>query len=195
MSPTRALAFLLPALLAGLMMTFGLEACAAVECEISANCPQGKVCSEAGLCIEVGCSSSLDCNMEEWCSDESGLCTSGCLHDRDCFPTENCDAANRTCVRPGCRNTQLDCEFGEFCNNLTGECYDAGGFYCETCESTKDCGSGNNVCLRMGGSSQTYCGVDCASGQLCPRGYECARVRSLGDVTVGFQCVAACWEL
>ena len=181
--------------LAALLVPLGLGGCTQAECEISANCPEGKVCSAEGRCTEVACSSSLDCNIEEFCDADSGKCESGCLNDRDCLPTDTCEGSSRTCVNPGCRNTQLDCEFGEFCNNLTGECYDAGGFYCSLCESSEQCGSGNNVCLRMGGSSQTYCGVDCASGQECPRGYECARVRSLGDVTVGFQCVAACWEL
>jgi len=176
-------------------LILGAGACDQAECETSANCPQGEVCNADGRCEIQTCGSSLDCNIEEFCDFESGNCTSGCLNDRDCLPTHACETESRTSVRPGCRNTQLDCNMGEFCNNLTGECYDAGGFYCSTCESSEDCGSANNVCLRMGGSNQTYCGVDCSGGQECPRGYECARVRSLGDVTVGFQCIAACWEL
>lgn len=191
----RLTAAVAPLLAAFALMVFGAGACDAPECEVSANCPQGEVCNAEGRCETQDCSSSLDCQIEEYCNAESGNCESGCSNDRDCLPTHVCDAETNTCVEPGCRNTQLDCQVGEFCNNLTGDCYDAGGFYCQSCESTEDCGSANNVCLRMGGSQQTYCGVDCSGGQECPRGYECARVRSLGDVTVGFQCVAACWEL
>jgi hypothetical protein len=190
---SRHLALLLIAL-AGLLV-FGATACDQPQCEISSHCPEGQVCNSDGQCNAQACSSSLECNIEEFCDFESGNCTAGCQNDRDCLPTSSCNTETRTCFEPGCRNTQLDCEFGTFCNNLTGECYDAGGAYCRQCESSADCGSANNVCLRLGGSNQTFCGVDCSGGQECPRGYSCARVRSLGDVTVGFQCIASCWEL
>lgn len=168
--------------------------CPSKECESSLNCPAGEVCGADGQCIVVTCASSLDCNIEEYCSDETGQCQAGCQNDRDCLPTHTCDPDSRQCAASGCRSTALDCDVGEFCNALTGQCVFAGPNYCHHCESDLDCGSSNNFCIRIGsGFDQTYCGVDCSAGQECPRGYECLRVRSVGDVTVAYQCVAPCW--
>lgn len=177
-----------------LMAMVSLVGCDRTECETSENCPDGKACSVDGQCIDVACTSSLDCNIGEYCSAESGSCTAGCLNDRDCLPSLSCDTEAKQCVEKGCRSTALDCDFGEFCNTLTGQCTDAGSYYCKPCESDLDCGSSNNFCLRLNsGLDQTYCGVDCSSGQECPRGFECLRIRAAGDVTLGYQCVAACW--
>jgi hypothetical protein len=171
-----------------------LLGCTQKECETSENCPNGEVCNTEGQCIVVACTSSLDCNMEEFCSADTGQCTTGCQNDRDCLPTDVCDPESSRCVATGCRATALDCDVGEFCNALTGQCVNAGGNYCKGCESDLDCGSANNFCIRIGsGFDQTYCGVDCSGGQECPRGYECLRVRTVGDVTVAYQCVAPCW--
>lgn len=181
-----------------LLLLLCLTGCVEKDCETSDNCPDGTVCSESGFCSQVSCNSSVECPIESWCNSDVGQCESGCLNDRDCLPTHTCDAEARTCTEPGCRSTQLDCNVGEFCNTLSGQCFSTGGApYCRSCETKFDCNSGTdgpNWCLRMGGSSQTYCGVDCSAGQECPRGYSCGRVRTVGDVTVAYQCVAPCWE-
>ncbi|MBJ93052.1 MAG: hypothetical protein CMP23_01105 [Rickettsiales bacterium] len=196
----RAVARVAALALLGLLL---LTSCEATECETSANCENGTVCTESGRCVEVSCHSSVECPIETWCNSDSGACEPGCLSSRDCLPTNICDEETRQCVLPGCRNTDLDCDLGQFCNALSGQCYDAGRpatqdtYYCKSCESRADCNGGvdgPNWCLRMGGSSQTYCGVDCSAGQQCPRGYSCGRVRTVGDVTVAYQCVAPCWE-
>ncbi len=179
------------------LLSLTAAACGEKECTTSAHCLAGTVCSAAGNCIPVNCNSSVECPIESWCNSDTGECEAGCLNDRDCLPTHTCDAEARACVEPGCRSTQLDCDYGQFCNTLSGQCYDAGGYYCNTCETKYDCNGGvdgPNWCLRLGGSSNTYCGVDCSAGQQCPRGYGCGRVRTVGNVTVAYQCVAPCWE-
>ena len=164
-------------------------------CAAHEDCPSGSICSDSGSCVTQACASSLDCAIESWCDPGTGQCTPGCLNDRDCLPTELCDQEQRQCVTTGCRSTALDCNFGEFCDSLSGDCIPAGGFYCHACESNDDCGSPNNVCVRLGGSVQTtWCGVDCSGGQSCPQGYTCGRVRTTGNVTVSYQCFAPCWE-
>jgi hypothetical protein len=172
-----------------------LAACAKKECETSANCEAGTVCSATHQCIPVSCFSSNDCPVRSWCNPDTGGCEEGCLNDTDCLPSEHCDVAQRSCYTPGCRGTQLDCSFGEFCNALSGTCYPAGGYYCLRCERNEDCGGANNYCLRLGGSLDPFCGVDCSAGQECPRGYDCVPVRTTGDVTLAYQCIAPCWEL
>ena len=130
--------------------------------------------------------------MEQFCSVEQGTCQAGCETDRDCFSYHRCEEGS--CVNHGCRSTVLDCAMGEFCNNLTGECYPAAGPYCRECNGDEDCGGGANRCVRIGGVG-LYCGVDCSAGQECPRGYNCSSVVDAVGNPVAFQCVTACWEL
>lgn len=177
------------------VLSLGLSGCPKPDCAAPEDCPSGYVCTDTGSCQIISCNSSLDCPIESWCNAATGQCEVGCLNDRDCLPTHQCNQDSLTCYEPGCRSTDLDCDIGQFCNPVSGQCVDAGGFYCNECETSADCGSSNNWCIRMGGSSQTYCGVDCSGGQECPRGYTCARVRGPGDVTVAYQCIAPCWEL
>jgi hypothetical protein len=124
--------------LASLLLLLLLAGCQAKECETSANCQDGTVCTESGICVEVSCNSSGECPIETWCNSDTGSCEPGCLGDRDCLPTNECDEGTRQCVQPGCRTTQLDCDLGQFCNALSGQCYDAGGYYCQQCESKFD---------------------------------------------------------
>lgn len=179
----------------GLLALLAVSGCPAKECETSDNCPPGTVCTESGTCQQLQCTSSNDCPVGNWCDLDKGDCTPGCVSDNDCLPSEQCDVEQRQCRTPGCRNTVLDCAFGEFCNENSGECIDAGNAYCRACERNEDCGaSGANLCLRFGGQLDAYCGVDCSTDQVCPAGYSCVRVTNTGE-TVSFQCIAACWEL
>jgi len=179
-----------------LLALVALTGCKAKECETSENCAPGTVCSAGGTCIPLGCTSSDDCEVGTYCDLDQGACTAGCNSDNDCLPSMECDVEQRECIQPGCRNTKLDCGVGEFCNELSGECFDAGNAYCRPCERDEDCGSlGANICLRFGGQLDAYCGVDCANGQECPAGYTCLRVSTSGSTTIAYQCLAACWEL
>ena len=163
--------------------------------ESNEECGEGRVCTDTGTCQVISCDSSLDCPIESWCDGSTGQCTPGCLNDRDCLPTRSCDQERRECFEPGCRSTALDCEFGQFCNATSGQCLDAGDVYCRECQNSDDCDSINNWCVIMPGSSETYCAVDCSNGSECPRGYTCVRIRGPGDVTMGYGCIAPCWEV
>jgi len=167
-----------------------LAGCAS-ECEENLHCAVEEVCT-SGSCEPRGCAASTDCPMETFCSDETGICEAGCQSDRDCYPYHRCND-DGICANAGCRSTELDCALGEFCDTLTGECFEATGAYCRPCEHEDDCGAGN-MCLNIG-YTQTYCGVDCALGQECPRGYECGRVQDAGGNILGYQCITACWLL
>jgi len=185
--PSRALVPLLCALAA--LATSGCKA----ECEQNLNCPADQVCTD-GKCAARLCLDSSTCPMETFCSDEDGTCKGGCQGDRDCYPYHRCDEDGR-CVENGCRNTSLDCGLGQFCNELTGECFDAGGAYCHTCEVDSDCG-GSSFCLDIGApGGQRYCLVDCSMGQECPRGYPCVDIVNGGGAVVGMGCYARCWEI
>ncbi len=192
----RAMRWGLPLTMLLALLVLVLPGCKPKACETSDNCPAGTICTDTGLCQTIQCGSSNDCPVENWCNLDTGDCEAGCLSDNDCLPSEKCDVEQRECIKPTCRSTQLDCEFGQFCNQLSGACFDAGGNYCKSCERSEDCGAtGNNLCLRFGGQLDSYCGVDCSAGQECPRGYDCVRVTTSGQATLSYQCIAACWEL
>ena len=159
----------------------------AVECTEALPCGFGEVCVE-GVCSARSCATSSDCSMESYCN--KGACTTGCGEDSDCYPGDACDSATQTCVSAGCRSSTLDCDFGQFCNTVTGECYDASGYYCLECLEDDDCGGNGNLCLSLGGG-QNFCGVTCDQESDCPAAYTCLEVSSGGG---GFtkQCLTLC---
>ena len=155
----------------------------------------GRTACLGGTCESVECWESMDCPLGSVCAG-NWACQAGCQNDGDCPAEETCE--DGTCVKASCRSTLLDCDFGEFCNAVSGECYQSGGYYCSECETKFDCNGGvdgPNWCLNMSGSEPYYCGVDCWAGQECPAGYSCSRIRTAGNVTVGYVCTAPCWEL
>ena len=174
--------------LAGLALV-GLSSCGTPGSSCSQDVPCtgfGEVCI-AGQCVVGTCSTNADCPIENRC--ENRECVPGCDRDNDCYPGSSCDVELSECVEDACKETRVDCGFREFCNVLSGECYDAGAQYCRPCTSgsaAQDCGEGN---LCIGG----FCGVDCADGQQCPSGFECfAFSNSAGEIT-DYQCWTYCW--
>lgn len=161
----------------------------APECSETVSCGFGEMCVE-GVCKGQTCATSAQCNMEQYCS--GGACVAGCEDDEDCYPGDACDVAAATCGPATCTDTRTDCAFGEFCNTLTGECYDAGGYYCHPCVGDEDCGGNGNYCLDFGYPPSNFCGVTCTFESDCPDGYTCAEV-SLPDSAVTFQCITYCW--
>ncbi len=145
-------------------LVLALVGCGAdAECDEENTCRFGQVCIE-GACVTKSCATSAQCPMEHTCDD--GSCTEGCGEDDDCYPGDVCGETG-ACEPKDCRDTRVDCGFQEFCNEFTGECYEAGGYYCKICNDDNDCGGNGNHCY--GG----YCGVDCSSDADCPSGFQC----------------------
>ncbi|HJN74369.1 MAG TPA: hypothetical protein QGF58_10600 [Myxococcota bacterium] len=160
-----------------------------VQCDEATACPFGEVCVE-GVCESVACATSVDCGMEQHC--EGRTCVEGCAEDSDCWPGDVCDLASKTCIARGCRDTQLDCGYREFCNEANGECYETTGYYCRPCEDDSNCGSEDNICLNFG-SGRQYCGVYCEDDQECPSGFGCLPVGDINGNIISFQCITYCW--
>lgn len=159
------------------------------ECSEEQPCPFGSVCNE-GVCMQIPCSTSDQCGPEEYCLDR--VCVSGCAEESDCLPGDTCDTTTNTCEPRGCRSTQLDCNYKEFCNEANGECYEAGGYYCRSCADDDDCGGNDNLCLNFGTSGQ-YCGVTCSSDEDCPAGFDCSPIGDINGNIVSYQCLTYCW--
>lgn len=155
------------------------------ECSEEQACPLGSVCTN-GSCVEQSCATSDQCPIEQFCSSDR-VCTPGCEADSDCKFGDICDVGAGMCASTQCYDTHIDCGFGEFCNP-GGECYDAGGYYCEPCNDDGDCGGNGNMCLSFG-----YCGVACDSSNDCPAGYQCGDVVDLSGNVVSHQCYTACY--
>lgn len=150
------------------------------ECDAERPCGFGEICAE-GACEAGGCATSTQCPMAHHCVD--GTCASGCAAPSDCYPGDTCNGG--VCELARCEDTQLDCDYREFCDELTGECYDAGEQYCRPCDRDADCGDGNE-CWNH------HCGVDCSSA-ACPAGFTCYDfVDDFGNV-VAQQCLTYCW--
>jgi hypothetical protein len=82
------------------------------------------------------------------------------------------------------------CGYQEFCNRQTGQCFAAGGTYCQTCQQDSDCNCGSGAtcppgphhCLEFqdsdGGSQGKFCmlgGCNPDGGMEtgCPQAYVC----------------------
>ncbi len=169
----------------GMLAVWLLAACSGVEAECSedVSCEFGSVCVE-GVCEAQGCATSSQCGIEQFCLDNA--CVDGCEADTDCRFGDGCDAQLHECVETACADTRLDCGFGEFCSP-SGECYDAGGYYCAECQVDGDCGGGGNYCV--GG----YCGVTCEGDSDCPGGFDCLPFSDFNGNVIAYQCYTYCW--
>jgi len=179
-------------LLFGLLAT---QSCSqgGTPCSNNLECDSNEVC-RSGFCRARSCLSSTECDIQHFCDDESGVCVSGCQLDRDCLPDEFCDEG--ACALAGCQDTNLDCSIGQFCNGITGTCFDAGGYYCQSCTGSGDneCGGPQNYCVTIGGAGP-YCGVDCSQGQACPRGFDCLPISDGAGNIIARNCITPCWLL
>jgi hypothetical protein len=162
----------------------GCPSGAPAECSETQACPIGSVC-QAGVCEAQYCATSSQCGIEQYCSEDRA-CTPGCQLDSDCKFGDYCDEGTQTCMASECTNSRLDCGYKEFCSPA-GECYEAGGRYCQDCEDDADCGVGN-YCL------SGYCGVACEDDTDCPGGFDCYGITDslTGNIT-GHACYTACW--
>ncbi len=154
------------------------------ECSEDTPCAFGEECIE-GQCVASTCATSTQCGIEQYCGADN-TCVAGCQEDSDCMFGDYCDTDASTCVAAECTDTHLDCSLGEFCSP-TGDCYEAGGYYCRDCEEDGDCGGGGNYCY------SGYCGVECDSQKDCPAGYDCVGLQDLSGNIVTHICFTACW--
>jgi hypothetical protein len=157
------------------------------ECDATRPCEFGEQCV-AGFCETPGCSTSQQCPIEHYCTAARD-CVPGCQNDGDCRTGYACDLETQECVLEDCEDTAIDCGYKEFCNVATGECYDAGGTYCDPCRSStevEDCGAGNE-CLNG------YCARNCTTNAECPSGFECYPFANDQGQIVTYQCFTYCW--
>ena len=178
-----------------LLLAAGLLGCnpkVVGECDEETPCPGFSSCVE-GECIVRKCSTSEDCGMEAFCDD--GECAVGCDNNSDCYPGDECKKqgdGESSCVEAGCRETSVDCEFGEYCDANSGDCYNASGLLCSTCSGNGDCGGDGNECINFG-SNGRYCGTTCSYDTDCPAGYMCLGLRDEFGNIVTTQCTTYCW--
>ncbi len=161
------------------------------SCAETTECDFGQSCLD-GLCTARTCATSDGCPIGSFC--KGGSCDPGCETTDDCYPDEACNEG--VCEARGCRNTTLDCSFGEFCDIATGDCYAAGNSYCEPCvadsSDADQCGSEENLCLSWGQYGD-FCGVECDNSTDCPVGYDCIPVGDNAGNIFTKQCITYCW--
>ena len=141
-------------------------------CGSSADCADGEACNQ-GECVDAACLSSADCDIDQFCNP-SYECEEGCIEDSDCIAGESCNADTRECQVDGCRDTNLDCELGQYCDQTTGECYDSDERHCTTCteDNVYISPPNNGICTL--GESGASCTIDimfntngCSNAEVC----------------------------
>jgi hypothetical protein len=193
--------------LAAILLIIGLSCSGgtteAGPCGSSADCGDGEACNQ-GECVDAACLSSADCDINQFCNP-AYKCQEGCEQDSDCVAGEVCGAETHECESYGCRDTNLDCELGEYCDQTTGNCYPSNEGHCDSCDiwDTNSCGP-DGSCYYFGGET-CFSDSDCPSGQFCdpmgffchvdfcfldcnpnaedacPRGYSCLDATGMGD--------------
>lgn len=186
-------------------------------CADNADCGDLQVCMRSsanrpGTCTNVDCVSNEHCDLGMYCAD-GNVCSPGCTSQLDCRAGEQCDTQNNQCVAYGCRDTDLDCGYGEFC--VGGQCQADTAPHCDTgCDPflAGTCGAGNQ-CLpwNLHNACDVYNnGAECAAGQYCgafeidgnstcdstfnsgcPTGWDCAFFDEDGD---GFGDADRCYQ-
>ena len=126
------------------MLFIALFACQPTEvvsaCTNDAQCERRCV---DGDCILADCLSSDECDLHEYCLD--GTCVNGCTEDEDCLAGEAC--IDQECASSGCRDTHLDCGYGEHCQQ--GECVPSSFPMCQPCgyEDWQSTPNGEQECI------------------------------------------------
>jgi len=112
--------------------------------------------------------------------------------DGDCPAGSACESGS--CEALPCRQANLDCNFNEFCDPVSGECVPTPGLHCAACDpgdniwsnhGTEDpcddtivghpvCGEEGSVCANS--ASFGDCWVACSEQSDCPGGYTCEPV-------------------
>ena len=159
------------------------------ECSENVPCGFGETCQE-GTCVSQSCATSSQCPMENYC--DKGACVTGCQGDEDCYPGNSCDLGTNSCQTAHCTDSQIDCDFKEICNVVTGECVEASGIYCRECELNSECGGSGNVCMHWG-LERSFCGVTCESESDCPSGFTCIDWNDTETGQLVRQCATYCW--
>jgi len=126
-------------------------------CNNNAECGEGLLCVD-NSCLEAECIGSMDCQIEEFCS-EFYQCVPGCMQDTDCFSGDICE--DNACVTQGCRDTELDCEVGEYCDQSTATCYEDSFNHCASCDVNMwQNGISGGECVVYNYDENKYCAWD-----------------------------------
>ena len=159
--------------------------CSAFRCQDACHdtdnpCPTGQECIDGHCKIPGSCVDKYDCEEPEtYCEPATNMCLPGCLEDFDCKRSGYlCELG--TCVKQACERNWY-CAFGEVCDKDEGECVEAQGPHCDTCDPQQEnaCGEGNE-CINLqdedGNDLGSFCFVQCEPTELdrCPQGYQCA---------------------
>ncbi len=115
------------------------------------------------------CDSSEDCNG--WCYDPDGDGTGECV-----------DPCGPDCPRG------YECELVEIDDMVVEACVQLPDTFCDSCRTNEDCGGWLDLCVQFNG--RNFCTIDCAGRpEVCPPGFGCGRIGSVGDGKALLQCV------
>lgn len=159
-------------------------------CSQAGDCGNGYICVN-NQCLTPECSSSSDCPLEKYCNDVF-QCVSGCTLNSDCLTGDLC--IDKRCTNQDCRNAELDCEIGEYCNPNSGMCYEDSFEHCGLCSFSEwESGINGGECIadRVNESSSCNWNDVNQSGTGCPSLETCfPRYIFDSNATEGGVCVS-----
>ena len=150
-----------------------LSACSGVEkgeeCTQNGDCEEGQACVD-DTCSTVECLGSDACGIENYCTADY-TCAPGCAAGSDCLAGSECNVGAHVCEAFACRDTNLDCNFGEFCDSVFGECVPDPVAHCQDCGNASSAGTCGEAGTCLYGRVADACTAGgCPSGQICDSG-------------------------
>jgi hypothetical protein len=149
------------------------------DCVDHGDCRENQGCVQ-GQCRWVDCIDNTRCQLEEYCDAASLTCVAGCSSDDDCPSGDVCDSASNACVGAGCRNTVLDCDYGQICDQDVGYCVTDDRAHCEVCD-----GLGDATCPTDG-----ICVVEIEQDYYCQDQNDCRPDQRCDELEDGRYCHA-----
>jgi len=173
-------------------------------CQKQADCPDGYLCLPGGsagtLCQARGaggvCASDDDCPAGLRCDAGPGRCyvpvtrsaCGSCTSDKQCGAGGSCHAegTDRYCAT-ACGAGDA-CPAGYSCKPADGgkRCLPTGGScrggrpLCGPCSGDLECGKSGDLCVRNLISDESFCAVNCASSNDCPKNFSCVDLSGKG---------------
>jgi len=155
-------------------------------CTSNADCPTAYFCDITNnQCVPGGpCTLDEHCPLDQICNATTAACKPGCRKDGDCAGKKTCN--NGTCS-VFCRDNSY-CAVNQFCNKTSGVCAAvATRPDCKSCgadPTTCNFGSAGSPTFIEGhclgfvseGTTMRFCGLDCATNDQCPAGFDCGGV-------------------
>lgn len=162
------------------------------ECEENADCDDGLFCNGAETCVDGECQEGeYPCAIGQICNEETDACepgpVTGCTSDDDCDEGEFCDIVSGECVEGQNPYTETAFDHDFHSDTLSLDCtnchHDGAGFTsCSDCHDRDEVVAGMSVLKDVMHNPDTGC-RSCHAGETDDGLWDCTKCHTgLGDL-------------